>query len=109
MINVPDCRRAVELINGAVEAGAPKNKACGELEISSRTYRRWTQYGSVKADGRPDAERPEPANKLTPEERQQILKTCNEAAYQSLPPHRSYRHWLTKQPTSRQNPAFTGY
>ena len=86
MINVPDRRRAVELINGAVEAGAPKNKACGELEISSRTYRRWTQYGSVKADGRPDAERPEPANKLTPEERQQILKTCNEAAYQSLPP-----------------------
>lgn len=63
MINVPDCRRAVELINGAVEAGAPKNKACGELEISSRTYRRWTQYGSVKADGRPDAERPEPACK----------------------------------------------
>ena len=86
MINVPDRRSAVELINGAVEAGAPKNKACGELEISSRTYRRWTQYGSVKADGRPDAERPEPANKLTPEERQQILKTCNEVAYQSLPP-----------------------
>ena len=48
--------------------------------------RRWTRYGGVKADGRPDAERPEPANKLTPEERQQILKTCNEAAYQSLPP-----------------------
>ncbi len=60
--------------------------ACSELEISSRTYRRWTQYGSVKADGRPDAERQAPANKLTPEERQQILKTCNEAAYQSLPP-----------------------
>ena len=37
-------------------------------------------------DGRPDAEHQEPANKLTPEERQQILKTCNEAAYQSLPP-----------------------
>ena len=85
-INVPDCRRAVELMNGAVEAGAPRNKACGELEIRSRTCRRWTRYGGVKADGRPDAERPEPANKLTPEERQQILKTCNEAAYQSLPP-----------------------
>ena len=86
MINVPDRRRAVELINEAVEAGASKKKACSELEISSRTYRRWTQYGSVKADGRPDAERQAPANKLTPEERQQILKTCNEAAYQSLPP-----------------------
>ncbi|WP_293703481.1 transposase [Thiolapillus sp.] len=72
MINVPDRRRAVELINEAVEAGASKKKACSELEISSRTYRRWTQCGSVKADGRPDAERPAPANKLMPEERQQI-------------------------------------
>ena len=86
MINVPDRRRAVELIEEAVEAGAPKKKACGALEISSRTYRRWTQYGRIKADGRPDAERPEPANKLKPEERQQILTTCNKAEYQSLPP-----------------------
>ncbi len=86
MINVPDRRRAVELIDEAVEAGAPKNKACDEMEISLRTYRRWTQYGSVKADGRPDAERPEPANKLKPEEREQILETCNKADYQSLPP-----------------------
>jgi len=86
MINVPDRRRAVELIDEAVKGGAPKKKACGELEISLRTYRRWTQYGSVKADGRPGAKRPEPANKLKPEERQQILKTCNEAEYQSLPP-----------------------
>ena len=54
---VTDRRRAVELINEAVEAGASKKKACSELEISSRTYRRWTQCGSVKADGSPDAER----------------------------------------------------
>jgi len=86
MINVPDRRRAVELIDEAVKAGAPREKACGELEISSRTYRRWTRYGRVKADGRPDAKRPEPANKLKPEEQQRILKTCNEAEYQSLPP-----------------------
>ena len=86
MINVPDRRRAVELIEEAVDAGAPKQKACDELEISLRTYRRWTQDGGVKADGRPDADRPAPANKLRPEERQQILETCNEEAYRSLPP-----------------------
>ncbi|MCU7879973.1 MAG: hypothetical protein KZQ66_15685 [Candidatus Thiodiazotropha sp. (ex Lucinoma aequizonata)] len=48
--------------------------------------KRWTDADGVKADGRPDAERPEPANKLKPEERQQILETCNEEAYRSLPP-----------------------
>ncbi|MCU7895386.1 MAG: IS3 family transposase, partial [Candidatus Thiodiazotropha sp. (ex Lucinoma aequizonata)] len=51
-----------------------------------RTYKRWTDGDGVKADGRPDAERPEPANKLKSEERQQILETCNEEAYRSLPP-----------------------
>jgi transposase InsO family protein len=42
--------------------------------------------GEVKTDGRPDAERPEPATKLKPEERERILETCNEQEYQSLPP-----------------------
>lgn len=37
------------------------------------TYRRWTQGGEVKADGRPEAVRPEPANKLSAEERAQVL------------------------------------
>jgi transposase InsO family protein len=86
MINAPDRRRAVELIEETVDAGAPKQKVCDELEISLRTYRRWTQDGGVKADGRPDAERPAPANKLRLEERQKILETCNEEAYRSLPP-----------------------
>jgi len=86
MINVPDRCRAVELIEEAIEAGAPAEKACEELEISLRTYKRWTDGEGVKADGRPEAERPEPANKLKPEERQQILEICNEEAYRNLPP-----------------------
>ncbi|MCU7895197.1 MAG: helix-turn-helix domain-containing protein, partial [Candidatus Thiodiazotropha sp. (ex Lucinoma aequizonata)] len=86
MINVPDRRRTVELIEEALDAGAPAQKAREELEISLRTYKRWTDSDGVKADSQPDAERPEPANKLKPEERQQILETCNEEAYQSLPP-----------------------
>jgi len=86
MINAPDRRRAIELIEEAVLAGATANKACKELEISWRTYRRWTEKGDVKADARPTAKRPEPMNKLTPEERQHILETCNEEAFRSLPP-----------------------
>jgi transposase InsO family protein len=86
MINVPDRCRAVELIDEAVDAGAPKERACKELDICLRTYRRWTGDGGIKADDRPDAERREPANKLKPEERQQILEICNKEEYQSLPP-----------------------
>ena len=86
MINVPDRRRAVELIEEAVDAGAPTQKACNELEICLRTYQRWTHDKGVKADGRPDAKRPDPANKLKPKERQQIVETCNKEEYQSLPP-----------------------
>lgn len=86
MINTPDRRRAIELIDEAVACGATRNKACNELDISPRTYRRWTQGGNLKSDGRPDAERVAPANKLSPEEHEQIVETCNEKAYQSLPP-----------------------
>jgi putative transposase len=84
MISVPDRRRAVELIE---EAGAPAGKACDELQISQRTYQRWTKGDDgVKGDSRPQAQRPEPANKLTPQEREQIVETCNEETYRSLPP-----------------------
>ena len=86
MISAPDRRNAVELIDETVEAGASASKACVELHISLRTYQRWTQEAGVKADGRPQAQRPQPANKLSDEEREEILTTCNAPAYQSLPP-----------------------
>jgi len=86
MINTPDRRRAVELIKEAVDTGASTQKACEVLKISPRTYKRWTQDDEIKVDGRPNAERPEPANKLTSEERQQVLAICNQERWQSLPP-----------------------
>ncbi len=87
MISAPDRRRAVELIEEAIEAGASAKNACEELQISLRTYQRWTsQEGEVKTDARPQAERPEPANKLSAQEKQQILEICNQPQYSSLPP-----------------------
>ncbi len=86
MINVSDRRKAVELIEEAIEDGASAHNACEELEISLRTYKRWAAGDEVKSDGRPDTPRPKPANTLRPEERQQILDTCNKEEYQSLPP-----------------------
>ena len=43
MISHFDRRHAVELIDEAVTAGARQHKACAILELSARTYQRWTQ------------------------------------------------------------------
>jgi len=60
--------------------------ACQVLKISTRTYQRWTRTGVVCKDQRPEAIRPVPANKLTPEERQRVLDVCHQKKNASLPP-----------------------
>lgn len=76
----------IDWIDEAVTQGARKRSACEELNISLRTLQRWTQGGEVHEDGRPGAARPAPSNKLTAEEQEQILATCNDHKYASLPP-----------------------
>ena len=67
-------------------AGARKNKACETLEISKRTLQRWTHDYEITHDQRPNAKRSTPKNKLSPDERAQVLAVCNQATYSSLPP-----------------------
>jgi transposase InsO family protein len=86
MISTPDRRQTIALIEQAVAQGASQHKACEVLGISPRTYQRWTHDGGVKTDGRPDAERPAPSNRLTEEERARILAVCNQPNYSHLPP-----------------------
>ena len=86
MIKAPDRRETAQLIEQAIRAGAPRYKACEAMEISERTYRRWTAGAEIKADGRPDADHATPANKLKPEEVAQIIEMCNRKDNQSLPP-----------------------
>jgi putative transposase len=86
MISPPDRRQAVALIDEAVAAGARQHKACEVLEISARTYQRWTQDEAVLSDRRPGARRPIPANTLSDEEREAILTVANSPAFCSLPP-----------------------
>ncbi len=86
MISTSDRQKAVELIDEARPAGARLKSACRELGIDARTYQRWTQAGQLKTDGRPEAVRPAPANKLSAEERAKVLAICHEPAYASLPP-----------------------
>lgn len=65
-------------------AGARCHVACAELGLSVRTLQRWRQQPE---DGRPAAARPEPANKMSTEERHAILEIANRPEYASLPPH----------------------
>lgn len=86
MISTPDRQGAVALINEAVVTGARKRLACGELGLTLRTLQRWVGLGEVRADRRPGAERPAPANKLTAPERAHVLEIVNEPRFASLPP-----------------------
>ena len=86
MINASDRRQAVELITEAVEAGARLCRACAELNISKRTFNRWKNNDSDYVDQRTICNRPEPANKLTQEEQEKVLKVVNSEEYSSLPP-----------------------
>ena len=72
MINASERKQAVELITEAVGAGATLYKACKEIGISKRTYNRWKNTDSDYVDKRTICERPEPINKLTPEEKKEI-------------------------------------
>jgi len=74
------------LIDEAVVSGARKEKACEEIGLSIRTLQRWQESGEISGDKRSDADKPEPSNKLTEEEQQAILDTCNQEEYANLGP-----------------------
>lgn len=72
------------MIDEAVESGARQSRACEELDLSERTLQRWRH---APEDGRPGAQRPVPANKLSEAERQAVLAAANQPGYESLTPH----------------------
>jgi hypothetical protein len=73
--------RTATLIEEAVKSGARK-----EHGISVRTLQRWTEHGEAGKDGRKDAPRKVPANKLSEEERAKVLEIANSASYIDKPP-----------------------
>ena len=81
MISTPDRQNAIMLIEQATAAGARRARACAELGIDERSYRRWRALGSVPQDRRPTAPRPAPRNALSEEERRAVLDTCNRPAF----------------------------
>lgn len=87
MTSAQDRMEIVALIDKAVASGARQFKACAELGLHARTFQRWTSPdGEVREDRRPTAARPAPTNRLTQEERDVIVDTCNGPEFASLPP-----------------------
>lgn len=78
----------VKLINEAMTSGCRLKLACDELNISPRTYQRWTKEGGIKKDQRPLVDRPAPKNKLTEEERKEIIEIVNSLNMQTSPHHK---------------------
>ena len=83
------CRRkAIELISEAHAAGAGLVSACREIGSCLRTLKRWRKAFGGDGDGK-DRRKGSPrhvAHRLSEEERQRILLTCNQPQYASLPP-----------------------
>ena len=83
---LPERQVLVEMVSQAQRAGARLASACSEAGLSVRTYERWVQAGELRADGRPDAQRREPAHKLTQAERERVVAVCHEPRFADLPP-----------------------
>ena len=81
-----DRQCCIDLVDESIASGASLNKSCEVLEVHPKTYRRWVKAGVVLVDGRPNAQRPTPSNKLTAKERELIVSTSNEDRYKALPP-----------------------
>jgi transposase InsO family protein len=86
MTALPQREEIVADIEQARGAGPRLQPACLELGLSTRTFERWQRDGMVRADDRPDAARPEPAHKLSEQEREQVLAICHEPRFTDLPP-----------------------
>ena len=77
----------ITLIAETCQVGARLSEACRVLAISARTLQRWREDGEVKADGRKQAgAQREPANKLSEQERRQILAIANAPEFAPMAP-----------------------
>ena len=79
-----DREKIIGLIDEAVKSGATRAKACEIVGISVRTLQRWKEPDNAH-DGRTEA-RHEPANKLSEEEREEIVKVSNSPGYSDMSP-----------------------
>jgi hypothetical protein len=82
-----DRRKALEVLDGAVAAGARAREVAALLGVGLTTLQRWRHLFAGDGDGL-DGRQGSPrlvSHRLTDEERQRILLTCNEPEFAALP------------------------
>jgi len=85
MIALPERQQIIQWVEQANTAGARSHKACELLGIAPRTLQRWRRDGELHEDARRTRSYA-PANKLSDEERGQIVAVANSAEFAHLPP-----------------------
>lgn len=85
MIPLPEREKIVHWVDEAHEAGARRQKACEVMGLSPRTLQRWRQSGELGSDARMTRTYV-PDNKLSDQEREQILDVANSAEFAHSPP-----------------------
>jgi transposase InsO family protein len=85
MISLPERQQIVQWVEQANSVGARAHKACELLGIAPRTLQRWQQCGELLDDARRTRNHV-PANKLSDQEREQIITVANREEFANLPP-----------------------
>ncbi len=83
-----DRRKALEILDAAVAAGARAHKVAELLEVGLTTLQRWRRQFAAVGDGldRRKGNHRLVSHRLSDEERQRILFTCNQPEFAALPP-----------------------
>jgi transposase InsO family protein len=83
LISSQDRQKAIESITEALNEGSRQKQACEVIGISSRTLQHWRIAG---LDDRRQTVKKIPANKLSEQEREEIIKVCNSPEFCSQAP-----------------------
>ncbi len=76
----------LSLIEEARDAGARLAPTCKTLELDVRTVQRWLKQGPDGSEDRRRGPNTQPANKLTEDERRQVIELMTSPEYRDLPP-----------------------
>ena len=114
MTSPADRRKALEVLDATVDAGARAHEVAALLGVGLTTLQRWRRQFAGDGDGL-DGRKGSPhlvSHRLTDEERQRILLTCSEPEFAALPPGnrgRSCRSLRIGASISARSAAFTAF
>jgi len=88
MIALPQRQAVLELIEEACAAGARLSRACEVVGLSARSVQRWSHPEASQGDRREHGKRRQvvPANSLSPQEREAVMRVLNSDEFKDLPP-----------------------